>query len=326
MKSSLFRIIIALSLSLTIALLLAVALAEPVFTITADSPVAYVGQTITFTFSGTGLAADGSYPYYISYAYDMYGLPPIEDDAIGEFGPGGKSVTIQVMVPTEEYPVETIEVRAGDGEFMQMLVVPIVAGDPVPVDILRVYVTEEPVKGSKFSILVETVSRMDVKPAVTAQICAVSGTEDDPQYTPLGSPVNLGTTDANAINPFTLIAPADQERLAVKVVLTSGDWSLEGYSNIISLEENTDPEPEPEPEPEPSPEELVPGDVNHDGLVDGVDVLRLMKYLAQEIDPGTGKVYEIVQANADLTGDGKTDEKDLVRLVKYLGGEIASLE
>ena len=69
-----------------------------------------------------------------------------------------------------------------------------------------------------------------------------------------------------------------------------------------------------------------PGDVNNDGEIDGRDVIRLMKYLADEIDPETGRVFEIRENNADVTGDGKTDEKDLLRLVKYLAGETATPE
>ena len=79
-------------------------------------------------------------------------------------------------------------------------------------------------------------------------------------------------------------------------------------------------------EDEMLPEQLLPGDVNQDGAVDGLDVIRLMKYLAEEIDPETGLVVEIHANNADVTGDGVVDEKDLLRLVKYLGGEQVVLE
>ena len=79
-------------------------------------------------------------------------------------------------------------------------------------------------------------------------------------------------------------------------------------------------------EEEMLPELLFPGDVNQDGVVDGLDVIRLMKYLAEEIDPETGMVVEIHVNNADVTGDGVVDEKDLLRLVKYLGGEQVVLE
>ena len=70
----------------------------------------------------------------------------------------------------------------------------------------------------------------------------------------------------------------------------------------------------------------APGDVNADGVVDGRDVIRLMNYLADEIDPATGKVYEINENNADVDGSGVVDAKDLLRLVKYFGGEKVTLE
>ena len=68
-------------------------------------------------------------------------------------------------------------------------------------------------------------------------------------------------------------------------------------------------------------EPQAPGDVNDDGQVDGRDAIRLMKWLAGEIDPETGEEYEINETEADLTGDGIVDELDLLRLMKYLGGE-----
>lgn len=71
---------------------------------------------------------------------------------------------------------------------------------------------------------------------------------------------------------------------------------------------------------------LLPGDVNEDGVVDGRDVLRLMKFLANEEDPKTGKLIEINEDNADVDGSGSINEKDLLRLVKYLGGENVTLE
>ena len=76
----------------------------------------------------------------------------------------------------------------------------------------------------------------------------------------------------------------------------------------------------------PVEKKLLPGDVNEDGAVDGRDVLRLMKYLANEEDPKTGKLIEINEDNADVDGSGSINEKDLLRLVKYLGGEKVTLE
>ena len=63
---------------------------------------------------------------------------------------------------------------------------------------------------------------------------------------------------------------------------------------------------------------LVSGDANGDGKLDGKDSILLMKYLAGEINPDTGKVYEIDEKAADLNSDGKVDELDLLRLMKLL--------
>ncbi|MBR4577593.1 MAG: hypothetical protein IKO25_10385 [Clostridia bacterium] len=65
-------------------------------------------------------------------------------------------------------------------------------------------------------------------------------------------------------------------------------------------------------------EEILPGDVNGDGTVDGRDSIRLMKYLAKEIDEETGKVFEIREKNADLNQDEEVDEKDLMLLMNDL--------
>ena len=72
---------------------------------------------------------------------------------------------------------------------------------------------------------------------------------------------------------------------------------------------------------EPLSGNALPGDVNGDGLVDGRDVVRLMNFLAEEIDPETSKIWEINEKNADLNGDETVDGKDLLRLVKMLIGE-----
>ena len=68
------------------------------------------------------------------------------------------------------------------------------------------------------------------------------------------------------------------------------------------------------------------GDVNEDNIVDGRDTVRLMKYLAEEIDPETGKIYYINRLAADVNGDSQVSELDLLRLTRYLAGEIASLQ
>ena len=80
------------------------------------------------------------------------------------------------------------------------------------------------------------------------------------------------------------------------------------------------------PVPVPEPGENLPGDVNEDGVVDGRDVVRLMKYLAgEEEDEETGEPLEINYDSADVDGSGAIDEKDLLRLIRYLGGEKVEL-
>ena len=62
----------------------------------------------------------------------------------------------------------------------------------------------------------------------------------------------------------------------------------------------------------------IPGDINGDGEVDGRDVIRLMKFLAEDIDEKTGEVVKINEKNSDLNEDGEVNELDLLRLLKAL--------
>ena len=70
----------------------------------------------------------------------------------------------------------------------------------------------------------------------------------------------------------------------------------------------------------------IPGDVNSDGIVDGRDSIRLMKYLAGETDEATGTLIRLNLQNADVNADAIVDEKDLLRLMRYLGGSDVVLE
>ena len=65
--------------------------------------------------------------------------------------------------------------------------------------------------------------------------------------------------------------------------------------------------------------ERMPGDVNADGIVDGRDVIELMKFIA-------GDDVEIDEAWGDVNADGATDAKDLLLLVRCLGGEKVTLK
>ena len=59
------------------------------------------------------------------------------------------------------------------------------------------------------------------------------------------------------------------------------------------------------------------GDVNGDNLINGQDVVRLKKYLANyDYDTGTSTIE--IFAGADANGDGTVNGQDVVRLKKYL--------
>ncbi len=69
-------------------------------------------------------------------------------------------------------------------------------------------------------------------------------------------------------------------------------------------------------EPEP---EITYGDVNGDGVVNGLDVTRLLNYLANyDYTNGTSTVE--VSEGADCNGDGIIDGRDSIRLLRYLAG------
>ncbi len=56
------------------------------------------------------------------------------------------------------------------------------------------------------------------------------------------------------------------------------------------------------------------GDVNGDGKVDILDLVRLRKYIMRDTS-------DIDSANSDVTGDGLVNSQDLVRMRKYLAGD-----
>lgn len=57
--------------------------------------------------------------------------------------------------------------------------------------------------------------------------------------------------------------------------------------------------------------EKLLGDVNGDGVIDGRDSVRLMKYLVDDS-------IEIVEVNSDMNEDGVFDGRDYIRLMKLL--------
>ena len=63
--------------------------------------------------------------------------------------------------------------------------------------------------------------------------------------------------------------------------------------------------------------DFVYGDATGDSAVDGFDVIRLKKYLANyDYDTETSTVE--IGFGADANGDGKVDGFDVIRLKKYL--------
>ena len=58
----------------------------------------------------------------------------------------------------------------------------------------------------------------------------------------------------------------------------------------------------------------IAGDVNGDGEISILDLVRLRKYLMHDTS-------DINASNADVTGDGSVNSQDLVRLRKYLVGD-----
>ncbi len=57
----------------------------------------------------------------------------------------------------------------------------------------------------------------------------------------------------------------------------------------------------------------VPGDINGDGVANGLDLIRFVKYLA-------GSDVEVNELALDTNGDGAVNSMDLTRLLKYLAG------
>ena len=85
-------------------------------------------------------------------------------------------------------------------------------------------------------------------------------------------------------------------------------------------------EEEEEDEGEPWPESVFrhPGDVNSDGVIDGRDVIVLMRVLAGDDEMEfIGHYYKY---NADVNNNQIVSAKDLMLLVRYLAGEDVELK
>ena len=62
----------------------------------------------------------------------------------------------------------------------------------------------------------------------------------------------------------------------------------------------------------------IPGDVNGDGKVNGMDLLRLKRYVS-------GQNVTIDEVASDVNGDGKVNGMDLLRLKRYVSGQNVTL-
>ena len=62
---------------------------------------------------------------------------------------------------------------------------------------------------------------------------------------------------------------------------------------------------------------ILPGDINGDGDVNALDLIRLKKYIADDSTELVG--------NGDVNDDGDINSLDLIRLKKYLAGSDVEL-
>lgn len=64
-------------------------------------------------------------------------------------------------------------------------------------------------------------------------------------------------------------------------------------------------------------QDSIPGDANGDGAINGQDIIRIKKYLANyDYETGTSSIE--IASGADANGDGVISGQDIVRLKKYL--------
>ncbi len=64
-----------------------------------------------------------------------------------------------------------------------------------------------------------------------------------------------------------------------------------------------------------APVEVLPGDVNHDGMVNARDARILLRFLA-----GLAEAGEIQEAAADMNGDGRINARDAREILRYIAG------
>lgn len=147
---------------------------------------------------------------------------------------------------------------------------------------------------------------LELPVGVTMNVDSVSacGTASSFSLTKNVATIIMSSSDGNALNghilniPFTI---ASTVQLPTEIVIRSQVISFE--EDLVNL-----------PSIVATVEEAltrIPGDVTNDGVVDGRDSVRLLKYLAHWD-------VTIHESNSDVTGDGLVDGRDSVRLLKYL--------
>ena len=99
---------------------------------------------------------------------------------------------------------------------------------------------------------------------------------------------------------LNLAVKAGKKAIAEAETLAEAKTALDAAKKVI---DEIDPE-----------DTILLGDVNGDGVVNGMDALRLKQYLAGQ--PGK----TILAGNADVTCDGKVDGMDALRLARFLAG------
>lgn len=94
---------------------------------------------------------------------------------------------------------------------------------------------------------------------------------------------------------FTVDEDAEEGTYTVEAYVKEGSCKVDG-SVTFEVKKTTD---------------KLLGDVNGDGVIDGRDSVRLMKYLVDDS-------IEIVEVNSDMNEDGVFDGRDYIRLMKLL--------
>ncbi len=121
-------------------------------------------------------------------------------------------------------------------------------------------------------------------------------------------PPNVTSIDDNAfqIIPDGMVY---QEEINLQLIVTDGSYAHQ-YAQSKDL---------PFAVKQPDAPVRIPGDVNGDGKVNGMDVLRLARFLA-------GHDVTINESAADVNASGAVDGRDLLRLSRYLAGQDVELK